>query len=760
MLKKHRKRYCRFFCIPLIAAVLLTGCGIGAENATEESPPEESASLSTDQDAGPQNTKPDGLWYLTEYHDNWVTTYESDYDRQYYWLSCAREGTVYLNNRYSRNDEVIHSMDSFNVQEAQSFHMELDLSDCGLPGDELLSGMDRLDDKQMVLLFRSEAENDMPLPDCSLVFYHTEDGMQKTLDLLPALTAAGKEKGPVYAVRCDADGRIYLSCKNALLIISETGELLCSAQWDQDAPLLFLCKNQDGSPLYMSPNKAKRTNTYWGYDNAAGEMCSLGESEFVEMNSICMDSNGNLYYLSDENIVRWDTRSGSRENIFNYKNNQLFSNSNSKVMTIRENGDLAILDCLSDGLSIYVLSPNPPTESRTLTLVNTSLGDSIVTAAASLFSMKRPGVTIEISDFNSSGSDDVEAYTTNLINRIVAGDAPDMFVISAETMYTLYEKGALADLTDSIPKDTREQVFGCVWNAGTIDGKLTGLATKISTHSILVSDEVWAQDIWRLEDILELADSAPAGTLRGIICTESSSPSAVLYRLALRDIDSCLVDREAGICHFDSDIFRRLLEYCKTTSQNQNSGTAEAVMEGDYLAYAYDFYFGFTEFSTQTSRFPENYHWIGVPTDGVSGNLIYAKDFLVVSKDTENMDLISEFLPFIYGDELTRLYPEFCLRRDVLRRRVLDANEYRSSAEFDMGGGVYRVLECKPDGTAYTEDYITFMDSCVLEPPEDSAIASIVLEEVEPYFSGNKDINTVIDIIQSRVQIYLNENGS
>lgn len=110
-------------------------------------------------------------------------------------------------------------------------------------------------------------------------------------------------------------------------------------------------------------------------------------------------------------------------------------------------------------------------------------------------------------------------------------------------MYTLYEKGALADLTDSIPEDTREQVFSCVWNAGTIDGKLTGLTTKISTHSILVSDKVWAQDTWRLEDILELADSAPAGTLRGIICTESPSPSEVLYKLALRDIDSCLVDR-------------------------------------------------------------------------------------------------------------------------------------------------------------------------------------------------------------------------
>ena len=53
------------------------------------------------------------------------------------------------------------------------------------------------------------------------------------------------------------------------------------------------------------------------------------------------------------------------------------------------------------------------------------------------------------------------------------------------------------------------------------------------------------------------------------------------------------------------------------------------------------------------------------------------------------------------------------------------------------------------------EDYIAVPDSCVPRPSRDITIANIVLEEVEPYFAGVKNMDTVIDIIQNRVQLYL-----
>ena len=40
----------------------------------------------------------------------------------------------------------------------------------------------------------------------------------------------------------------------------------------------------------------------------------------------------------------------------------------------------------------------------------------------------------------------------------------------------------------------------------------------------------------------------------------------------------------------------------------------------------------------------------------------------------------------------------------------------------------------------------------------DSAIVDIILEEAAPYFANQKSAEQVADIIQSRVQIYVNEN--
>ncbi|MDE6516396.1 MAG: extracellular solute-binding protein, partial [Acetatifactor sp.] len=355
----------------------------------------------------------------------------------------------------------------------------------------------------------------------------------------------------------------------------------------------------------------------------------------------------------------------------------------------------------------------------------------------------------------------------NLMNQIVAGDAPDMMIVPAETMQILYEKGVLADLSDAIPTELREQVFECVWQAGTIDGKLTGLTTSISAQTMLVSRDVWAQDTWSLEDILTLAENAPKGTLKGLIprIGYDPSPSSLLYWLALQDIDSSLLDRENGVCHFDSEIFRILLEYCKNTPyldaeySYEDSASVKAVMEGEYLAYPCSRGMGaFHSFSEQLALFPEDYHCVGVPTERESGNLVNAGHFLVVNRNSENMDLILEFLPTLYGDEIERKYPQNCLRRDVLRSRVI-IPDWGFGPQFSMGESTYLILSSKPDGTSYVEEYIAFRDSCILSPIEDAWVASIVLEEVEPYFAGDKDMDTVIGIIQSRVQTYLNEKG-
>lgn len=713
-------------------------------------------------------------WHLRESFDSWITLPEA-----YSWKSssfynspggdfCAL--TQYaLYNEDGSFSKAWNCLDYFDTETADSLHTEISPDAWGLPKTANLALADVVGDRLVACYFYTTEETGTPRSYCSVVFYHMENGVQKTLDLLPALTAAGmvdniapfSEKN----ILCDQNGCCYIVLEDKLLIVGDTGQLLLLEEPQDDAvPLAYLCRTPEGLPVFVSQDLKSRSNTYWIFDQDAGEMRSLGQSGYMSLPCGCMDSHGNIYYLTSMGIlVRWNTLSGRQENIFDCGANSICGNmAAEKRMAVQVNGNILILDPVTEKKNIYVLSQEAPAEERVLTLVSACNEHSLEQTAAALYSMKKPGVRIA---FSTADGEDFSSCITNLTNRIVAGDAPDMFIVPAETMHMLYEKGALADLSDVIPEQLRDQVFGCVWNVGTIDGKLMGLTTGISCHSMLVSDDLCPGDTWTLTDMLDLADQAPQNTLKGLIPLRysDSSPSELLYEIALRDMETTFVDRNAGTCHFDGETFRRLLEYCKNTPvpetdySRQNPDLARMVVNGEYIACSC-WVNSLLDFSDQMSFFPENYHWIGVPTYRESGNLVSASDFLVVSKDTENMDLIREFLPTLYGDEIARKYPYNCLRRDVLRSQVV-IPDWGLGPQFNKGEGTYVLLAGKPDGTSYVEEYIAFLDSCIPSPVEDEIIASIVLEEAQPYFSGDKNIDTVIGIIQSRVQLYLDENN-
>ncbi len=779
-MKTYGGIYRKALCLLLSTAIFLTGCG-SSDAVSGQSTPEPSRQTidwNSHQVVANPDTATGTQWHLREYYEDWIAIPEK-YSWKYSEYSESPAGDFCAKTQYALyNDDGSFSrawycLDYFDIETRNSFHVEVDPEEWGVPKSASLDWVDVADDKLAACYFCSSMQEDAPISYCSLILYHMENGVQRTLDLLPALTAAGLADSTVplseQNVLCDLDGYCYIVLEDKILIVDESGQFLLLAPPEEGAvPLTYLCKTPEGLPIFVGMDSRSRSTSFWSYDRNAGTLRCLGKTDYIALRCGCADSYGDVYYYTSMGkMVRWNTLSGLREDIFDCDANDICLNhSAGKRMAIRADGDLVIMDPMTETRSIYVLSPNPPGEERILTLISTreEYASRMEQTAAALFSQKNPGVRIEFSALPDG--EDREVYITNLINRIVSGDGPDMLIVPPQAMHTLYEKGALADISDAIPTKLREQVFTSVWNAGTVDGKLIGLTTSLSCRSMLVSDDVWPQDTWTLEDMLEIAENAPGNSLKGLIPMPDYAPipSYLLYELALRDISSSLVDRETGTCYFDSEMFRKLLEYCgntpipETDGHYPNPAPARSVAEGEYLAYSCGVGSLF-DFSDQMSFFPEGYHWVGVPTSRGNGNLAYASDFLVVNSHSENMDLILEFLPTLYGEEMARRYPYSCLRRDVLRNRVV-IPDWDPRPQFNMGEGVYTPLTARPDGNSYVEEYIAFMDSCVLFPAEDELISSIVLEETAAYFSGDKDLDAVIDIIQNRIQIYLDENKS
>lgn len=596
----------------LLLAVLVTlgGCGGKTESSSGEDPVSGEPSIqAVDWDtyrlAEPREAEESSPWYMSEYHDDWMSPPEG-HGWDYFVDTAAPDGNICcglrrgIGNMDDSSYKVQYCLEYIDTRTGQSLLTPFDPDSWELPENAILSDMDMADNRLAAFLFRSYGKTGSALSCAALVFFHLDEGVQKTLDLLPALTEASLARetdlfSSSKSILCDPAGYCYLFWEDQLVVVDNEGELRC--QIGQDGAPSYLCKTPAGFPVFATYNKSDRSRSYWIFDHNTGEMRSLGTTPELTMKYSCMDASGNLYYLSEDYIVRWNTLTGEQENLFDCKPWGILSNTiANKVMTIRENGDLIILDPATENRCIYAFSPISPQKTRTLTLVSTVYGSGFEQTAAALYSMKNPGVSIEFTGVESSGAssrEEIERYADNLINRIVAGNAPDMFIVSAENMQILYEKGALADLTGMIPPDTQEQVFNSVWNAGIIDGKLTGLTTSLSCSGIMVSDAVWPGDTWTLEDILELAENAPDDTLKGLIPLSGIRPMAsdVLHWLVLQNIDASLVDRESGTCRFDSEVFRKLLEYCKNTPipepnpSSQNAAPARAAPGQHHRGY-------------------------------------------------------------------------------------------------------------------------------------------------------------------------------
>ncbi|MDE5891415.1 MAG: hypothetical protein K2H45_00680, partial [Acetatifactor sp.] len=410
----HRKKPYNTFCLLLAAMVLLAGCGAENQETSQEAEQEQitqeqpretvdwsEPQLTADQEAidGPQ-------WRLREFYDDWIA-YPEAYDMKFPSFYSGPKGEFLACTQYAANVEdgifrdIWHCLDYFDTGTGETFHTRIDSTvyeEWGLPNTANLVKADVVGDKLVACYLCSSEEIGTPRSLCSLVLYHMEDGLQKSLDLLPALTEAGMaDRIEIFSeenVLCDSDGCCYIVLPGKILVISGTGELLLAADSDisDTAALSYLCKTPEGFPLFVCSDPGSRSNSYWIYDHDAGEMRSLGQSDYKSQPFGCVNTYGDLFYFVKRNVVRWNTQTGTLEKIFDCEANNICSNINAgKNMTIREDGDLVILDPVTENKCIYVLSSTPAEPEKVLTLVGTTYEAQLEQTAAALFSMRNPG---------------------------------------------------------------------------------------------------------------------------------------------------------------------------------------------------------------------------------------------------------------------------------------------------------------------------------------------------------------------------------
>ncbi len=373
--------------------------------------------------------------------------------------------------------------------------------------------------------------------------------------------------------------------------------------------------------------------------------------------------------------------------------------------------------------------------------------------------------------------------SVDALNRALATgvDCPDILILDGLVknqvdIASMAGNGAFADLEpflESSGQDYLENALDCY----RYQGQLVGIPCMINLETIVGgSSDLGLEPGWTLEEMMAYA---------------AAHPEQELFDWAVRGdiLQDCLafglddfIDWETGQCHFNSEDFQEFLAFAGTfPAEYDNHGDDRSrgrkIQEGDVLlceARISNFY----AIQEYPIMFGEPVAYIGYPTAEGSGCIADYSGAMALAAQSQNQEEAWEFVEF-YMERIRNSIGKraaFSTEKSTLEQQMEEA--VTVSYYLDEEGNPLLDEEGKPvpkghGGFAWsledetimfrtaTQEEVDRVEELILSARplsiEDYKIMDIIREEAEPFFQGQKSVEEAADVIQSRVQLYLDE---
>ena len=407
------------------------------------------------------------------------------------------------------------------------------------------------------------------------------------------------------------------------------------------------------------------------------------------------------------------------------------------------------------------------------------------------YNRKNAAYRIEVLDYSEYGvdADGKSIGETKLNTEILSGNVPDILCLNGLNYRHLANKGILEDLypfIDSDPDLKRSDFFPNVLAALEVDGKLCSTVSGFFISSAIgAASVVGDQPGWNYDQFNEALASMPEGCTAFDQYVTRDSILSTCLALDMADY----VDWGSGTVRFDNPEFIRLLNFANSFPSefdwenydySREDSTEDRLAQGKQMlvqtsAYSIEdiFYNNYAQFMGGKITY------IGYPTAHGTGNMIsFAGDSgYAISSKSPYKEAAWQFLRGLF----TRAYQEenvYSLpsRLDVFDKRAEEA----STVQYQMNGEGKYLLD--DDGEkipvvrttvwnkdtqkleevyALTENQVQQIRELILTTTKvadyNQEILDIVKEQAAPFFAGQKTAEEVAKLVQSKANIYVNE---
>ena len=431
-------------------------------------------------------------------------------------------------------------------------------------------------------------------------------------------------------------------------------------------------------------------------------------------------------------------------------------------------------------LFTHVAPENVP--DRETLLLATYGTDNNRTQAVINFNQNNEKYRITVKDYSQySTNEDWYAGITQLNNDIISGNIPDIISCSEQLPIANYvDKGILVDFYELMDEDetiNREDYCENVFKAYEIGGKLYELPTSFYIWTVNGKRSIFGDKTSLTWDEMD----AYLAQYEGSTAFSEMTKNDVLNN-ALRFSYSQLVDAETGECHFNSDMFKSILEFANTYPETIN--WEERYNEPDYWTNYETQYIDNRTLLSQSTIYTVYDAWmngyynfaepttpVGYPNDYGVGSTVSAIYSYAISAKSPYQDGAWEFVKSFITPE-NQIEDE---RYDywglpILKEALEDSAKYIMEKPYyiDQDGNKVEQeftiwvkneeMVIEPADEQEKQRWIDFILSVETKGSSDYQDAlEIISEDAAGYFSGDKTVEAVMEVIQSRMNIFISE---
>lgn len=363
----------------------------------------------------------------------------------------------------------------------------------------------------------------------------------------------------------------------------------------------------------------------------------------------------------------------------------------------------------------------------------------------------------------------MEDYAQNIAVEIATGKGPELIDDMILSPLTPCRNGTFECLDDLVEKTDNTCIIPAILECGKVDGHQYGIPWMTSFCYCSVPKSIMNDEAeWTLSGCINNIEKS-GYTKFGRSGTIMMDPERIVMFLGLYDMDNDLIDWKEGKSHLEGEDFIRLLEFSKTYGSDENY-LNYMNNDDDYYkmmeaACQCEFLLGFETYeSYQVMCHDEDANLVGYP--GSQGGKVYVSSASIyVNAGSENIEGAKDFLAYFISkegqEEYTRIsqkksYQNLSISSYTIDEYIKDFNEKLEGIErYRIGRNGKIKIEPFTEKEILAYKKMVY-NSCPIRKELDP-IEEIVEEELTAFLEDQKTAEETAKVIDSRVQIYLDE---